>query len=104
MESMTIGKRVEVLEIAVQNLSDLPARVASLDGQLLQFREEVRGEFSAVRAEMRAGDQQTRDELRTEMRAMKDELGTDMRVLHEEVLERIAVLGEGRKRPGRKRR
>lgn len=119
METRTPAKRVETLEIAMEGLNELPARVArlddrvasldgrvalldgrvallddraaSLEGQFLQFREEVRGEFSALRVEMRAGDEETRREL-----------GTQMRVLHEEVLERLTVIG-GRKSHRRKR-
>ena len=84
----SMAKRLEIMEMAVQSLAGLPGqvaaldtRVASLELQFLQFREETRSEFSALRTEVREGDQQTR---------------TEMRVLHEEVLERIALLGEGR--------
>jgi hypothetical protein len=63
----------------MQSLEGLPDRVASLEGQVSQFRAEVRVEFSAVREEMRAGDEETRRQ---------------MRVLHEEVIARIALLDE----------
>ena len=56
MVSQTIAKRVERLEMNVQGFADLPDRMASLEGrmasvetQIVQFREEVRTEFSAVR-------------------------------------------------------
>jgi len=88
MLSDSMAKRLEIMEMAVQSLAGLPGqvaaldtRVASLELQFLQFREETRSEFSALRTEVREGDEQTRAE---------------MRVLHEEVLERIALLGEGR--------
>ena len=89
------------------SLEQLPARIDRLESQILQFREEVRGEFSAVRAEMRAGDEETR-------RVLRDEIGEDhvmivtalteqfeqgrreSRVLFEEVLDRIARLQEGK--------
>jgi hypothetical protein len=81
----------------MERLEELPDRVAALDGrmaslavQVLQFREEVHDEFSALRADMRAGDEQTR----REMRDLNDETRTQMRVLHEEVISRIAVLDE----------
>ena len=63
----------------MHTLAGLPDRVALLEGQIAQFRAEVRVEFSAVREEMRAGDEETR---------------RHMRVLHEEVIARIALLDE----------
>jgi len=63
----------------MQSMEGLPDRLASLEGQVSQFRAEVRVEFSALREEMRAGDEETRRQ---------------MRVLHEEVIARIALLDE----------
>ena len=60
-------------------LEELPARVAAIESQILQFREEVRKEFSAVR---------------TEMHEMGGQILTQMRVLHEDVIGRIELLGE----------
>ena len=104
---------MEVLEQKVERLEKLPERMDSLELQFVQFREEVRAEFSATRAglraeiragdeqtraelrvEIRAGDEQTRTELRAEIRAGDEETRTYMRVLHEEVLSRIALLDE----------
>jgi hypothetical protein len=45
--------RVEVLEEKVDVLAELPARVSSLEVQILQLRTEMRDECSAVRHEMR---------------------------------------------------
>lgn len=100
MPSDALAKRLEIVEITVESLAGLPMQVASLDTrvasldtrvaslelQFMQFRAEVRGEFSALRTEVRDGDEQTR---------------TEMRVLHEEVLDRIAALGEGWTSSGR---
>lgn len=93
MPPETLANRVVILEHKMQSLEGLPDRVAALEAQIVQFRAEVRAEFSAVRGEMRAGDEETRRQ---------------MRVLHEEVIARIALLDEhlnGRKRspksPGR---
>jgi hypothetical protein len=100
MGQQTLTNRVQVLERKVENLEKLPERMHSLELQFMQFREEVRAEFSATRAELRTeirrGDEQTRAELRAEIRAGDEETRTYMRVLHEEVLSRIALLGEHR--------
>lgn len=91
MPPETRVNRVTILEQKMQTLAGLPDRVASLEGQISQFRAEVRVEFSAVREEMRAGDEETRRQ---------------MRVLHEEVISRIAILDEnlnGRKRSPKSR-
>ena len=89
---------MEVLERRVETLEKLPERMHSLELQFLQFREEVRAEFSATRAELRAeiraGDEKIRTDLRAEIRAGDEETRTYMRVLHEEVLARIALLDE----------
>ena len=45
--------RVEVLEEKMTALEELPARVSSLETQIVQLRTEMKGEFSAVRLEMR---------------------------------------------------
>lgn len=46
--------RVPILEEKVERLEQLPARIDGLGVQILQFREEVRVEFSATRAEFLA--------------------------------------------------
>lgn len=100
--------RIEVLEEKVDALAELPARVSSLEVQVLQLRTEMRDEFSVVRQEMRALSDDARGELRVEIRALEERLGTQMRVLHEEVIDRIARLDDGgatrRSQRSRKRR
>ena len=71
-----------MFEQQMQELRELPARVAGVELQILQLREEMRDGFSAVRSEFRAGNQETRN---------------FMRALCEEALTRIATMGEGRK-------
>ena len=86
MPPQTLANRLAILEHKMQSLEGLPDRVASLELQIVQFRAEVRAEFSAVRQKMRAGDEETRHQ---------------MRVLHEEVIARFALLDEhlnGRRR------
>ena len=97
MPPETLANRVAILEHKMQSLEGLPDRVASLEVQIVQFRAEVRAEFSAVREEMRL---EPRRDLR-EIRAGDEETRLQMRVLHEEVIARFALLEEhlnGRKR------
>lgn len=106
MPPRTIEKRVEDLEIAMSNLSTLPAQVASLEQQFLQFRDEVRGEFSTIRSEFRGEMQEMGATLRGEIQ----EMGTALRgeihdarnhaqILHEELIARISLIQEGFSRP-----
>ena len=104
MQPKFLEKRVEILERSVDGLSELPARVEAIEGQILQLRTEMRGEFSAVRqgaaafeGEMRAFQQDVRKEfvqVRAEMKAGDGETRTLMRVLHEDAMSRIGVLAE----------
>ncbi len=79
MEPNSLENRVAVLERQMHELRELPGRVASLESEFLQFRLDVKAEFSAIHLAIRTGDEETR---------------RYMRVLHEEVLTRIALLGE----------
>jgi hypothetical protein len=90
MESKSLEERVAFLENEMQGLRGLPERVASLEENILQFRAEVRDEFSALRKEMRGEIQGMAQTLRVELRAGDAETRRYMRVLHEEVLSRIA--------------
>lgn len=103
MAGESLEKRVEILEQQMRPVSELPERVASLETQSLQFRAEMRQEFSAVRTEIQLVRSELRDEIRTtgeglreEIRAGDEETRRFMRVLHEDVIARIAAIGEGR--------
>jgi predicted nucleic acid-binding Zn-ribbon protein len=92
MSSGDLVARVEVLEKKMTALDELPARVSSLETQIVQLRTEMKGEFSAVRQEMRA---------------LNDHTLTQVRILHEEVIDRIARLDESggaRRSNGRRKR
>ncbi len=103
MPPETLANRVAILEHKMQSLEGLPDRVAALEVQIVQFRAEVRVEFSAVRQEMR----DLAETLRAEIRAGDEETRRQMRVLHEEVIARFALLDEhlnGRTRSPESRR
>ena len=87
----------------------------NLRGEMTAMRVELRGDMTEMRDELRGEMTETRDELRDEMAAMHTELAgailscerrvvTEMRVLHEAVLERIALIGEGRPSAGRRQK
>jgi hypothetical protein len=109
MAHLPLTPRLEILEEKVTALGELPARVAALEAQFLEFRAEVRAEFSALRVlipggegetcrvlrdEIRAGDEETRRVLRDEIRAGDEETRRLMRVLHEDVIARIELMDE----------
>ena len=97
--------RVEILEQKVEQLETLPARMAAVELQILQLRDEMRSEFSAVRreltglfrAELHTNIDSLRAEIRAEIRQGDEETRRYMRVLHEDVIARIAALGEARR-------
>jgi hypothetical protein len=90
MAPQTLAARVERLEERVTTLEQLPARVDALTEQILQFREEVRIEFSATHAKIDALDSR----LTVQIDSVKQELSVHMRVLHEETLSRLALMQE----------
>jgi predicted phage gp36 major capsid-like protein len=64
MQERSVVERVEILERKVEILERLPERVTAVELQIVQLRDEMRGEFSALREEIRAGDEETRRQLR----------------------------------------
>ena len=123
MQPQTLEKRVERLEMGMLNLQEIPERVTALEVQIVQFGNEMRGEFSAVRVELQGCESRLRHEihaceerlraemregeerLRAEMSALNQDTRTHMLVLHEEVIDRLKLLGEanGRRHTPRKR-
>jgi hypothetical protein len=103
MPRATLAQRVKIVEEKVEKLETLPARVAAVESQILQLRDEMRSEFSAVRREfdalridLRAELQSTAASLRAEIREGDEETRRLMRMLHEDVIARIAALGGAR--------
>jgi hypothetical protein len=97
-----------MLEEQMQELRELPARVAGVELQIVQLREEMREAFSATRSELRGEMHGIRDELRAEMHGMRDDLRNEiragdqatrdfMRMLYEEYKTTLRTIGEGKK-------
>jgi hypothetical protein len=111
----TLPERTSAVESRLTSvesrLTSVESRLTTVEVQLVQLRDEMRDEFSAlrmdmrtgdgetrrtVREEIRSGDEETRRVLREEIRAGDEETRRYMRVLHEEVIARIALTQEGR--------
>lgn len=95
MAPTSIEDRVTLLENEMQALRDLPARVTSLEGQLLRFRAEVRDEFSATREELRREIRDGENALHRKIDTRIDELGAEMRMLFENAIDRIKNIQHG---------
>jgi predicted nucleic acid-binding Zn-ribbon protein len=80
MSRESLEARMDRLEQRVRVLERLPERIVALEAQIVQLREDLRGEFSAMREEMHT---------------LFDANETHMRVLHEDLVQRIATLKEG---------
>ena len=113
MAQESLEKRMDSLERRMEILERLPDRVTALESQIVQLRDEMRSEFSAIRGDSRTGDEQVIKTLREEIRAGDEETRRvltermeslfhanerHMRLLHEDLVERIARMGEGRNR------
>ena len=92
MPDELLSDRVERLETTVEGLQTLPAQVAALgervgsvETQILQFRADVRVEFSGVRGEMRTEFASVRDEMRTEFAAVRGEMRTEFAAVRREM-------------------
>lgn len=79
MQERSIVERIVIPETKGEGLDVAPDRAAALELQLMQLREEMRAEFSAVRDEVRGGDEETRRHLR---------------ILHDNLIARLAGLGD----------
>ena len=90
MSPQPLEARVDRLEKRVTSLERLPGQVEALTVEFLQFRTEVRGEFSAVRAEMH----EQGETLRAEMRQMGETLRGEMRDLGDTLRGEMRDLGD----------
>jgi hypothetical protein len=120
MPPSPLTHRVQILEEKVERLEQLPARIDVIELQILQLRDEVRGEFSAtrerldgLRGEMQQLNAQALARIALTEQALLHEIGQlderaasrdaetrhVMRVLYEDLIARIATVGEGSRWP-----
>jgi hypothetical protein len=95
MSRESLEARMDRLERRVDLLEQLPQRMDALEAQIVQLREEMRSEFSAIRGEIRDGDGETRRSLSKQMRDLFAANEAHMRVLHEDLVQRIATIKGG---------
>ena len=96
MSRESLEARVDRLERRIKLLEQLPERMTALEAQIVQLREEMRGEFSAVRTELRAEIRDVDAGLTKKMHALFSANEYHMRLLHEDLVQRIAMIREGR--------
>lgn len=92
-------ERVESLEKTMEQHASLPSRVDALESradaferQFLQFREEVRSEFSATRSELRSEMVEMRNQLRGEMTEMRNQLRGEMTEMRDQLQGEMAEM------------
>jgi archaellum component FlaC len=99
MPRKSLEERVTLLENELRGLPErvgaLETRVTSLTAQFVQFRVEVRDEFSITREELRLEIRAVDSALHTKIDTKIDELGAEMRTLFENALERIKIMKNG---------
>ena len=79
MQERSIVERAVIQEGSVAALDSAPDRLAPVELQLMQLREEMRAEFSAVRTDIRRSD---------------EEMRRSVRVLHDNLIARLSAVGD----------
>ena len=96
MQPRSLEDRVTLLEKKLQGLPErvgsLETRVTELTVEFVQFRGEVRAEFSATREELRKEIRDGDNALHKKIDTKIDELGAEMRALFENAIERIKII------------
>ena len=106
MKQKSLEDRVALLENEMQALRDLPGRVTSLEVQMVQFRAEVRAEFSATHekidtkidhlsAEMHALHAVAMLEMGKAVERAMNQTMNHARMLHEEAMSNIRTIKNG---------
>jgi phage host-nuclease inhibitor protein Gam len=95
----SLNVRLDLLESAVSEMSDLPTQVNALSSQIVQLGRELRDEISAVRADMAVIATELRTEiavlgkeLRAEIASMQDELRAEMLSMRSELRAEMASM------------
>ena len=106
MPTLSLTKRVEILEKTVSGPSGLVGEIASLRDavtsighdlrtfrtEFQQFSGETRAEFSAVRGEMRTEFAAVRDEMQTEFAAVRSEMRTEFAAVRDEMRTEVSAV------------
>lgn len=79
MQERSIVERVVIQEGNVEALDRARDRLADVESQLMQLREEIRGDLSAVRVDIRRLD---------------EEMRRAVRVLHDNLVARLSAVGD----------
>lgn len=79
MQERSIVERIAIPETNAEGADIAADRMAALELQLMQLREEIRSEFSAVRVDIRRSD---------------EEMRRSVRVLHDIVVARLSAVGD----------
>lgn len=79
MQERSIIERIQIPDKNAEMLAIPPDRMAAVELQLMQLREEMRGEFSAMRGDIRRSD---------------DEVRRSVRVLHDNLIARLSAVGD----------
>jgi hypothetical protein len=79
MQERSIIERIQIPDKNAEMLEIPPDRMAAVELQLMQLREEMRGEFSAMRGDIRRSD---------------DEVRRSVRVLHDNLIARLSAVGD----------
>jgi len=95
MSLESLEARMDRLERRVDALEQLPKRMDALEAQIVQLREEMRSEFSAIQSKIGDTVDHTERSLSTQMRELFEANETHMRVLHEDLVQRIATIKGG---------
>ena len=111
MAARSLTQRVEILEQKVGDLQELPTRMVAVESQILQLREEIHVEFSAIRnrfdgidQRLDGGDQrfvaidQRFDAIDRRFDIIDqrfEETWRHMQMLHDDLVTRISLLREG---------
>ena len=118
MQPQSLDRRVEGLETRVTTLEQLPARIDAIEGQIVQLRTHMDGQFSTVFERFDGIDRRldsmdarfggidrrldSMDARFDGIDARLDETNRRISVLHEDVNSRLVLIAEGR--PRRKKR
>jgi hypothetical protein len=103
VQERSIVERIQVLEQNVAALEQLPARMAAVELQIVQLREEMRDQFSATRADLREEMNILTNHARQHADGLNEESRRHAVVLYEDLKATILAISEGTPRSRKKK-